>query len=75
MGRATGQRSPGFITTVLGIVNEFYGDVVQEITPWQAPAPKLTRPTIPSPTEDDRPEVLDDPEVFPWPVLERAEEE
>lgn len=43
MGRKTGTRSPGFITTVLNLINNFYGDVVQQITPWQRPAPKLTR--------------------------------
>jgi hypothetical protein len=76
MGRSTGQRSPGFITTVLGLVNEFYGDVVQEITPWQPPAPKLAKPTAPAATEDEREEVRDDPEVFTWPpVMERMEEE
>jgi len=66
-GRSTGQRSPGFISTVLGIVNEFYGGVVQEVVPWQPPAPKLTKPTTPTATEDERPEVRDDPQVFSWP--------
>lgn len=46
MGRSTGQRSPGFITTVLSIINDFYGNVVQEITPWQPPAPKLAKATV-----------------------------
>jgi hypothetical protein len=40
-GRKTGTRSPGFISTVLSLVERFYGEVVQQITPWQAPAPKL----------------------------------
>ena len=76
MGRSTGQRSPGFITTVLGLVNDFYGNVVQEITPWQPPAPKLTKLIVPAATEDERPEVRDDPEVFSFPpVMERMEEE
>ena len=44
MGRKTGTRSPGFIDTVLGLIEDFYGDVVQQITPWQAPAPKLRQP-------------------------------
>jgi hypothetical protein len=65
MGRSTGQRSPGFITTVLGVINEFYGGVVQEIVPWQPPAPKLAKAAL-APTEDERPEVRDDPVVFGW---------
>jgi hypothetical protein len=82
MGRSSGGRSPGFITTVLGVVNDFYGGVVQEIVPWQPPAPKLSKPTaMPAPTEDERPEVRDDPEVYEWPrsesepTLEPASEE
>lgn len=43
-GRKTGTKSPGFITSVLKLVDEFYGSVVQDITPWQPPAPKLARP-------------------------------
>lgn len=73
-GRTTGQRSPGFISTVLSLVNEFYGGVVQEVAPWQPPAPKLTRPTSPAPTEEVREEVRDDPQVFTWPWVERTEE-
>lgn len=42
-GRKTGTRSPAFITTVLDLINSFYGDVIQNITPWQPPAPKLKR--------------------------------
>jgi hypothetical protein len=76
MGRATGARSPGFITTVLALVNDFYGNVVQEITPWQPPAPKRPKLPVLSATEDERPEVRDDPEVFSFPpVMERMEEE
>ena len=41
MGRKSGSRSPGFITTVLDLVERFYGEVVQQISPWQPPAPKL----------------------------------
>jgi hypothetical protein len=74
MGRSAGQRSPGFITSVLGLVNEFYGRVVQEVAPWQPPAPKLTRPTTPAPTEDERPDVRDDTEMFAWPWMDREAE-
>jgi hypothetical protein len=41
MGRKTGTRSPGFIESVLDLTEKFYGSVVQQITPWQPPAPKL----------------------------------
>lgn len=66
MGRSTGTRSPGFIASVLGLINDFYGGVVQEIVPWQPPAPKLTKPSVPAPSEDERPEIRDDPQVFSW---------
>lgn len=74
MGRAAGQRSPGFITSVLNLINEFYGGVVQEVAAWQAPAPKLTRPIAPEATEDERASVRDDPQVFTWPWLEQEDE-
>ncbi len=72
MGRTTGPRSPGFITSALALVNEFYGGVVQEVAPWRPPAPKLTRSATPAPTEDARETVRDDPQVFPWPMQEGA---
>lgn len=43
MGRKSGARSAGFIESVMRLVNSFYGDVVQNISPWQPPAPKLTK--------------------------------
>ncbi len=52
MGRKTGTLSPGFIDTVLNLVERFYGDVVQQITPWQPPAPKLKQ-TKPAPEPED----------------------
>ena len=52
MGRKTGTRSLGFITAVLDLVESFYGDVVQQIRPWQAPAPKLKQ-TKPAPEVQD----------------------
>ena len=47
MGRSTGQRTPGFITTVLGVINEFYGDVVQG--PGRPPPPSSPSPQFPPP--------------------------
>lgn len=43
MSRSVGRKSQGFITSVLDLVDEFYGSVVQRITPWQRPAPQLKR--------------------------------
>ncbi len=40
IGRKAGTRSPGFVDTVLALLDEFYEAVVQNIRPWQAPAPK-----------------------------------
>ena len=66
MGRSTGKKNPGFITTVLGLINSFYGDVVQNITPWQPSAPKLTKP----PPQPDQDEVVVSPDSdqSPWVV-------
>ncbi len=77
MGRSTGQRSPGFITTVLGLINDFYGGVVQEVTPWQPPAPKLTRASASEPITDaeQADTVRDDPETVIWPWLTAQDEE
>jgi hypothetical protein len=66
MGRAAG-KSPGFITTVLHLINTFYGDVVQQVAPWQPPAPKLTRPVAPVAVEVEG--ITPDPQTFntwPW---------
>jgi hypothetical protein len=67
MGRSTGTRTPGFITSVLGLLNDFYGSVVQEITGWQPPAPKLSKPAV---VQDEGPAAEDgvrpDPRVLPW---------
>lgn len=44
MPRKSGGKNPGFIDTVLGLIDSFYGEVVQTITPWVPPAPKIKRP-------------------------------
>ena len=41
LSRKARARHPGFIESVLSLINGFYGDVVQHITPWQPPTPKL----------------------------------
>lgn len=45
-GRKTGKRSPGFIDSVIDAVETFYGDVVQNITPWTPKAKKLKVPAV-----------------------------
>jgi hypothetical protein len=55
VGRKSGTRSPGFIDTVLGVINDFYGNVVQQITPWQPSAPKLAKQPTPEVEPDDAP--------------------
>lgn len=44
MPRKAGGKNPGFIDTVLDLIDSFYGEVVQTITPWVPPAPKIKRP-------------------------------
>lgn len=44
MPRKSGGKNPGFIDTVLGLIDSFYGEVVQNIAPWVPPAPKIKRP-------------------------------
>lgn len=58
MPRKSGGKNPGFIDTVLGLIDSFYGEVVQNITPWVPPAPKIKRPAQLSADDDgstDRP--------------------
>ena len=45
MARKSGGKNPGFIDTMLGLIDTFYGEVVQNIVPWVPPAPKIKRPT------------------------------
>lgn len=52
-GRKTRTRSPGFITTVLDLINSFYGDVIQNLTPWQPPTPKLKRTPVVEAEEEE----------------------
>lgn len=52
--RKTGRKSPGFIDSVLGVINEFYGSVVQNLEQWTPKAPQITR-TTPSPEPDATP--------------------
>jgi hypothetical protein len=47
--RKDGGRSPGFIQSVMALLRSLYGDVLQQISPWVAPAPQ-TR-TVSEPVE------------------------
>jgi len=42
VGRKSGTRAPGFIDSVLTLIESFYGSVVQPITPWRPKAPKIS---------------------------------
>ena len=42
--RKAGGRSPGFIDSVQQLIETFYGNVVQCITPWVPKAPRITAP-------------------------------
>ena len=70
-GRKTGTKNTDFISSVLKLIDDFYGTVVQNITPWQPPAPKLHKaPSLPigpeteDPDEDETP-IADQPPP-PW---------
>lgn len=60
-GRKTGRKSPGFIDSILNVVDSFYGSVVQTITPWAPKAPKISaQPSMPASVDDDH-EPIDNP--------------
>jgi hypothetical protein len=58
-GCAAGKESLGFIASVLGLITTFYGQVVQDVAPWQPPAPKLAKPS-PVPEPEAVPEIRPD---------------
>jgi hypothetical protein len=72
-GRKTGKKSPGFIDSILGLVESFYGSVVQTITPWTPKAPKITAPpSMPASvdhdhSDDEKPEPQEKPTPIPPP--------
>jgi hypothetical protein len=53
MNRKSGDRSRGFIDSILALIEEFYGTVVQNIAPWTPKAPKITTPAIAPASDDD----------------------
>ena len=50
MGRKAGKDKGSFVGESRGLLHEFYRDVLQNIRPWQPPAPKL--PREPEPASD-----------------------
>lgn len=69
-GRKTGKKSPGFIDSILNLIESFYGSVVQMITPWTPKAPKISAPpsmaaSVDDDEEDDEP--IDNPPPSPLP--------
>lgn len=64
LGRAKAGKGQGFISSVQDLVNRFYGSVVQDVTAWQPPAPKLRKPseTVAEPEREPTPP---EPELSP----------
>lgn len=58
-GRRTGRKNPGFIDSVLGVIDRFYGEAVQNLTTWQPPAPRIKRPSPLAADELAEPEARD----------------
>lgn len=54
-------RKPGFTQSVVSSVESFYRDVLQNLTPYQARAPQLTKGRRPEPTEAAAVELMDTP--------------
>ena len=67
--RKAGGRKPGFIDSVVIIVERLYAEVVQDITPWTPPAPQVKRierhDTEPQPTKNSEADhiVLSRPDI------------
>lgn len=51
VARKTGRSAQGFIDSVLALITDFYGTVIQDLTAWAPKAPKISRPT-PAPEPD-----------------------
>lgn len=48
MHRKAGGKSPGFVDTVVDLLERVYGTVVQHIVPWSPKAPQLRKPAEPA---------------------------
>jgi len=67
LGRNAGTSSRSFVTSVLDLMNTYYGSVLQAITPWQPPAPRILKTETSS---DGRTEGGNET-TPPWPILAR----
>jgi hypothetical protein len=47
MGTKRGQGRGSFVTSVVELLETFYGEVVQTVKPWASAAPKLRQPIVP----------------------------
>jgi hypothetical protein len=66
-------RKPGFIDSVLNLVETFYGSVVQSITPWAPKAPKISAPPSMAASVDDDHDVPSERPIRPtWSPPEPA---
>lgn len=52
LNRTNGGKRPGFVESVLGLIDAFYEQVVQKIQPWQPPAPKAKKTVSADPDEE-----------------------
>ncbi len=67
MNRTDGGKRAGFVESVLGLVNTFYEQVLENLTPWQPSAPKTSKkPAIDVDVDEDAGEAL---RTAPAPVL------
>lgn len=66
-----GGKTPGFVDSVIDLLDRFYGSVVQGITPWVPKAPRL--PAKKDPTEPTVPDPVDSPAVVEKAVAEAVE--
>lgn len=66
VSRKTGRSATGFIDSVLSLITDFYGSVVQDLSTWTPRAPKISRPARPPEpdtlTEESAPPALSVPE-------------
>lgn len=59
VNRKTTSRSPGFIDSTTGLIDSFYGDVVQHLSSWRPRAPRITSPAA-TPAGDDGGTIAED---------------
>ena len=65
LNRTNGGKRPRFVESVLGLVDTFYEQIVQNITPWQPPAPQAKKAIV-AERDDEAGEAIRQP---PPPVL------